>query len=875
MDVFDLFAKISLDSSEYDKGLNDAKSKGDSASSAIGGAFSKIGSVLGGIGKTVAVGVGAASAGVIALSKESLDAYGNYEQLVGGVNKLYGNMGQSLDEYVKNATDQGMAAEEAESKWHYLEKAQTDVLENAKNAYKTSGLSANEYMETATSFSAALISSLEGDTVKAAEQTEVAMRAMSDNANTFGTSMDSIQNAFMGFSKQNYTMLDNLKLGYGGTKKEMERLIEDANKYAEANGKAADLSIDSFSDIVTAIQYIQEEQNIAGTTAREAAGTIQGSMAMTKSAWQNLVAGFSNPDADLGQLITNVVDSATIAFGNLMPAIERGLEGIASFVDKIAPILSENLPKAFDTVLPVAIKALTSLAESLSNSLVDIINVLVAQIPPLLTELMPAAMQIIEQLGQGFMEAAPVLLEAAITVIGMFVTMMIENLPTIVSSITELITGLAQMISENAPSIVEGAIALITTLATSLLENLPTILSAVLDIVLSIAKALIDNAPQLLLSLAQILLQLGKAMADWNLEILKKVGQFFIDILKKFNDWDKDVKTAVGNFFKDIFDKLKTWFEQDVVPKVSSFFSDILTKLGTWLTGDDSLTKKITKFFDDIFESLKTWIDEKVVKKVTGFFGDIVTKLAEWLTGTDSLTKKVTTFFDDIYNKLKTWFDEQIVKKISGFFTQLITDVKTWLTGEGGVTKKVEDFIKGILEKLTTFVTDLGKKASDAAKEFSEKLINGVKDLPSKFFEVGSNIVSGIWEGIKSGWDWLTDAVSDLANSLFDAAKSALGISSPSKKFMWIGEMTDKGLTAGLEKYSGLVDKAMEDITTVPDVNMGDIYGNGGGTTNTANNNVVINVYGAVGQDVNELAEIISRKIDGATGRRMVAMGVA
>ena len=202
----------------------------------------------------------------------AVEGYASYEQLAGGVKKLYGD-------------------------------ASNTVMRFAQDAYKTSGMSANQYMEQATSFSAALVSSLGGDTAAAARQTDVAMRAISDNVNTFGSDMDSVQNAFQGFAKQNYTMLDNLKLGYGGTKQEMERLIADANAYAAANGKAADLSIDSFSDIVTAIELIQEKQGIAGTTAKEAATTIEGSIAMTKAAWANLLAEFGKEDGDVGKRV--------------------------------------------------------------------------------------------------------------------------------------------------------------------------------------------------------------------------------------------------------------------------------------------------------------------------------------------------------------------------------------------------------------------------------------------------------------------------------------------------------------------------------------------------------------------------------------------
>ena len=219
----------------------------------------------------------------------------------------------------------------------------------AEQGYKTSGMSANKYMELATSFSASLINSLGGDQSAAAKQTDVAMRAISDNFNTFGGDIQNVQNA----AKGQFNMLDNLRLGYGGTKSEMERLIADANEYAEANGMAADLSIDSFSDIVTAIDLIQQKQHIAGTTAKEAATTIEGSLNMTKAAW-------------------------------VTPAIERAMEGIGELVEKAAPVISEHLPKMIETLLPPLITAVTQLVVGLITALPTIIAILVEQLPTIL-----------------------------------------------------------------------------------------------------------------------------------------------------------------------------------------------------------------------------------------------------------------------------------------------------------------------------------------------------------------------------------------------------------------------------------------------------------------------------------------------------------
>ena len=245
----------------------------------------------------------------MALTKSAIENYKEYEQLVGGVETLFGAGGQSLEEYAESV---GKTVEEAQADYNNLISAQNEVLANAENAYKTSGLSMNEYMETVTSFSASLIQSLGGDTQAAAEYADKAIVDMSDNANKMGTDISSIQTAYQGFAKQNYTMLDNLKLGYGGTKTEMERLILDAEKldtsFKASRDSNGDLTM-SFSDIVDAIHIVQDDLGITGTTAKEASTTIEGSVNSMKSAWSNLVTGLARDDADIGQLVDNLVTS--------------------------------------------------------------------------------------------------------------------------------------------------------------------------------------------------------------------------------------------------------------------------------------------------------------------------------------------------------------------------------------------------------------------------------------------------------------------------------------------------------------------------------------------------------------------------------------
>ena len=420
MDFMKLKASLALDSSEYEGGLSKAEGK----AKGFGGKWK----AAMGVFKVGAAAVGTATLAVAGFTKKSVDAFAEFQQLEGGVKKLYGS-------------------------------AADEIMNYANNAFKTSGMSANQYMEQATSFSAALINSLGGDTSAAAKQTDVAMKAIADNFNTFGGDIGMVQGAFQGFAKQNYTMLDNLKLGYGGTKTEMERLIADANEFAAANGKAADLSIDSFSDIVTAIDLIQEKQGIRGATEAEANKTIEGSMMALKGAWQNLVAGFANPDADIGALVTDVMDRAGIAAKNLGPAIFQALEGIGEAFSTILPELVEGLPGALETYGMPLIQTGAGLVKSLIDGLVS---------------------------------AAPNIVSTAIKLVGDLLMGLAQAIPSLVVSGINLVTGLIQGLNQGDGNILEKAFQIIQTLAMGLINALPEILAAGWELIKALGEAFLN-----------------------------------------------------------------------------------------------------------------------------------------------------------------------------------------------------------------------------------------------------------------------------------------------------------------------------------------------------------------------------------------------
>ena len=379
MNVFDLVARIGLDTREYEDGLSEASRNGESFAAKLKNGFGVAAKVGG-------AAIAATATAVAALTKSAVEAYANYEQLVGGVETLF-----------KDNADQ--------------------VQMYAANAYQTAGLSANAYMETVTSFSASLLQSLGGDTAKAAEYADLAITDMSDNANKMGTDMESIQYAYQGFAKQNYTMLDNLKLGYGGTKEEMERLIADANKLREAQGLSADLTIDSYADVVTAIHAVQTEMGITGTTAAEASTTIEGSVNTMKSAWSNLVVGLADDNADFDTLLNNFIDSVVTVGDNLVPRIETTIKGIGrlisssseTLVPTIVGILVDNLPMLLEAGIQLVVQIAVGLIRAipqLVGALPEIIMAILNGLSTLGSELLNLGQKAVEAMGDGVKSAA-------------------------------------------------------------------------------------------------------------------------------------------------------------------------------------------------------------------------------------------------------------------------------------------------------------------------------------------------------------------------------------------------------------------------------------------------------------------------------------
>lgn len=445
--------------------------------------------------KAMASAIKEAGAALVDMGKQSIQGFKVQEQLIGGVDTLFKESSAQVQQY-------------------------------ANEAYKTAGLSANQYMETVTSFSASLLQSMGGDTQAAAEKANRAITDMSDNANKLGTDMTSIQNAYQGFAKQNYTMLDNLKLGYGGTKQEMERLVAEAaamTKEQEKLNVAVDAGDLSFSNIVDAISVVQEHLDIAGTTADEAATTIEGSANAMKSAWSNLITGMSNENLDLDKLVQNVIDSVNI--------------------------FADNLTTRLQVMLPRFAKGMTQLA-----------NGLAPYVGPAMETLLPALVQGVGGLVSGIVQALPAAVEAISAVVPMLVEQLAVLLPQIVSAGVEIVASLASGIGENLPALIPAAVDAIITVAEGLVDHVDEIIIAAGSLIAGLTQGLIEALPRLVVRLPEIIGAIVKGLLS-GMSAIGEVGSQLVRGL--FN--------GISNAAAWLYDKLRGWVS-DVLGWVKGLF---------------------------------------------------------------------------------------------------------------------------------------------------------------------------------------------------------------------------------------------------------------------------------------------------------------
>lgn len=639
----------------------DIKAKMKSMFSAIGkGALTSVKALAKVSVAAAKIGVVAATVvatGLTAMTKSAVEQYADYEQLVGGVETLF-----------KDSSDK--------------------VVEYANNAYKTAGLSANEYMDTVTSFSASLLQGLGGDTEKAAETANLAITDMSDNANKMGTDMASIQNAYQGFAKQNYTMLDNLKLGYGGTASEMARLINDSGVLGDTMTVTADnVNSVSFDKMIEAIHVVQTDMGITGTTAKEAATTIQGSIGMMKSAWTNLLTGMADPSQDMGVLINNLVDSVMAVVDNLVPRIADTLPRIVTGISSLAQKFAPYIPPLIEQILPSLIQGATSLLSELVNNLPGILETLLSGIGGELGQTLTSALQSIFGTLQAIL---PTILSLVNTLLPPLLQIVQTILPPLTNLINMLLPPIVQIVSQILPILIS-----ILQPVLELLQPILDLLNPIINLVLMILAPLMELINMILPPLVEVISLISEEI----LEVLKPILEWFCEMLeitleaaiiaimavinncrKSFSMAWKGIKkvwNAAPAFFKGIWNGIKSAFAA-----VGKFFKDIFT---TAWNGIKSVWSAVTGFFSGIWNGIKG-IFSAVGTWFSGIFGKA------W-AGIKNAFSPMVKFFSDTWQKIKDIFSKvgtAIADGIKGAVTAAINGIL------GTATKIINGFISAI-----------------------------------------------------------------------------------------------------------------------------------------------------------------------------------
>lgn len=727
---------------------------------------------------------------LVNLGKTALSSVGALEQNVGGVETLFGDTADA-------------------------------VIAAADRAYQTAGMSANDYMSTVTSFSASLLQSLGGNTEEAAKVADMAIIDMADNANKMGTSMDMIQNAYQGFAKQNYTMLDNLKLGYGGTKTEMERLLADAQKLTGVK-----YGINNLNDVYQAIHVIQEEMGITGTTAKEASETLEGSMAAAKAAWDNFMNGSGDAD-QLADAFATAADNIVKNLAEIIPRFAETLPALAgAIVSQIPGLAAAIVPavlSAGQSILEQARDAVTAFdfvaaAEdvvqkitdfissdglgSFLGCLVDIFTGIVNGISSMLPVLLPALVELIAYTVTTLIDQLPALLECALQLIIGLADGLLAALPVLIAALPEIINSVVSFLVAAVPQILQAGI----TLLLALVDALPTVIDALIaalpQIIESTVSTLTAAVPQILQAGITLLLALIEAIPVIVPQIVAALPQIITAIINGLIAAGPQVLASAQEVWGQITAAVPQLIA-DIGAAVPEIINGIVNGLAA---GASAVWDAACQLGSNILGGIKSFLGINSPSTVMAEQGNYI--IQGLLNGLETMPDAVSQLFQSTLDSITTWGSNMVARigewganMATTAGTAMNTMVQTVIQWVQQLPEQVWVWLVNTANKLNQWTIQLVQKGQAAATGLVNAVLDGVRTLPGLMVSVGSDIVQGLWNGISAGWSWLTNKVADLAQSLLQAAKNALDIGSPSREFRdEVGRWIMPGIGEGIDR---------------------------------------------------------------------------
>lgn len=810
-DIGKLILNAIIDTNGYVKGANDInksneqikKSTSDAAKSAdnssqhhnaFGAVMTKIGGLAKAAATTIVAGSVAVGTATIAIGKSALSAYSTYQQAVGGVDTLFKDSSATVQQY-------------------------------AANAYKTAGVSANTYMNQVTSFAASLVSSLGGDTKKAAELGNTALTDMSDNANKMGSSIESIQGTYQSLARGNYAMLDNLKLGYGGTKTEMERMIQDANKVKVANGEMGDLSIDKFSDVVSAIHIMQGEMGITGTTAKEAATTVEGSVNMMKASWENWLTALGNPDADLSGMTQELIGSFNTVMQNVMPVISQILAGIGA-----------ALPEVVKTAAAILPGLLGSFGGSIISSLGSLLSTVMDMLTSALSDQVPAALGGLTTWIQGNL---PALAQQGMDMVLALAEGVISNVPALIDVAAALVTGLADGISQNVEQIGALAVNLVGSLVSGIIEHIPDIANAALQLAGAFTDSIIGAIgamPDWLQPIAAGITAVAAAFGIWTAaikawSIITKIGTaiqtafnfvmsmnpisliiiaitalvgalvwFFTQtetgkqIWQSFMSWLQTAWQAISDFFTGLWDGIVSVFNgaANGVQTAWTAVVDFFTMIGNTIS---SIFTSIGEFISTVWNGIYTTIST-ILTNIYNFVAPIIQGIytviydvliviaAIWVT----IWNTISGAFTAVWNAMVSFFTP-IIQAISTTISSVISGIQsTWSSIWGAISSFFSALWNGMKNTFTPIINAISSTISavlnaisstwssiwNGISTFFGAVWNGVRNVAATVITAIASVISGVINGIRGTWTAVWSGISSFFSGIWNGMTSAV-----------------------------------------------------------------------------------------------------
>lgn len=726
-EVGEASVKLKFDTTGASKGLQEFDSEAKKAAKSAGDGFTILKGVAANL---VTQGINVAADGItrlgrsfVNIGKTALNSYADYEQLIGGVDTLF-----------KDASDA--------------------VQSNAKAAFRTAGLSANEYMETVTSFSASLLQGLGGDTARAAEISDMAVKDMADNVNKMGTDMSLVQYAYQGFAKDNYTMLDNLKLGYGGSATEMARLINDSGVLnGQMEVTANNVRDVPFDKMIEAIHKVQENMGITGTTALEASETISGSVSMARAAWSNLVTGIANDNANWQQLVDDFIQSILTAAKNILPRVKIILQGmvnlVSSFVHDIMPSLLADVAPMVLELLPAAIDAVQTIFSTLATlipkylpQIVDGLMLIADLIIDNLPTIIDVGLKIVVALAQGITNALPRLLDKLPVLVEQIANVFIDNLYLFIDVAIQLMVALAEGITIAFPKIIEKVPMIVEKLAQAFIDNAPLVASAAVQIMAQLGVAILTQAVQLISAVDTIIS-----------DVVSQIGAFISGVVDSVVASIQTFCQSVADFVLGILFGIRD-NASVVIDAIVGFITSVPGRVGSFINA-------IKDAFVNAFNAARDFISNAV--------GAIVNFVASIPGRVSARINAIKDAFVNAFNNARNWARDR-VSDIVNFVSSIPGKI-------GGKINEIGDKFRDAFENIKKIVSDA-----------IEAIIGFIASIPSRIGDIGGQIGGQISSGVSGAIEGVKGAISGLLSNIPGLATGGYVHATPGGTLAVIGE---------------------------------------------------------------------------------------